>query len=311
RRRARRPQPRPSPATVGTGSAPLSRAGSTRNTSPASPTAPSTTASKPPSRKCPVGAGLRARPFEREDSALPAGPACPPRDGGSRRTERSNHAPRIRLSILPRSVILSSTKNLARPGVCVPNVIRAPTIPPGQTLRSLRVTPGRGARPILTPPESPSGLDTSWPLAPGSLVLQPRQLHPEYVRYLLHPRDLLRRQRLIQSEHHQRRPPLLVPPDIHEADVHTVLAHQCAHGAHHSRAVLILDQQEVALARRDIHPEAVDRDAVRPVLRQRARDFGAARFRPDTNLHEVRVELVRRPSLLRDLKPPPLGDAVY
>src|SRR5439155_16352176 len=202
----------------------------------------------PPSRKCPVGAGLRARPFEREDSALPARPACPPQEGGSRRTERSNHAPRIRLSILPRSVILSSTKNLSRSGVCVPNVIRAPTVPSGQTLRSLRATPGRDARPISRPPESLSGLDTAWLLAPGSFPLQPRQLHPEYVRYLLHPRNLLRRQRFVQREHHQCRPPLLVPADIHEADVHAVLAHQCAHGAHHSRAVLILDQQEVALA---------------------------------------------------------------
>ena len=50
---------------------------------------------------------------------------------------------------------------------------------------------------------------------------------------------------------------------------------------------------------------------MRPVVRQRARDFGAARFRPDAHLHQVRVQLVRWPSLLRDLQAPPLRDDVY
>ncbi len=52
--------------------------------------------------------------------------------------------------------------------------------------------------------------------------------------------------------------------DAHEADVDVSLAQQRADAADHAGLVHVLDQQQVALARRDVDPEVVDLDDVGP-----------------------------------------------
>src|SRR5581483_2131754 len=169
------------------------------------------------------------------------------------------------------------------------------------------------ARSISTMPETCAGpAATIWSgtASIAAILREARDACREDVRDLLELFDLLLRDRVIDPDRHERAPADSGAADAHEADVDVVLAEEGADGADHAGAILVLAEQEPAIAGRDVHPEVVDGDDVRAIVRDGARDVRIPRARVDVHADQVGVDLLGGTLALGDAHAAVLGDEV-